>query len=204
MQGEAKRGAGSVQVEKALAERASPGDTDFRQSTQNSDAMAGRMPAMQQTTAKSLIPRAKLFGNPTRAQAQLSPDGAWLSWLAPKDGVLNIWVAPVGDMDAARVISNDSKRGIRFHGWMHNGTHVLYIQDESGTEDFHVFAVEVATSQSRNLTPLQGVQAQMLGLSRDFPDIVAVGLNERDKSWHDAFRLDIRTGKRELLFENRA
>ena len=153
--------------------------------------------------AKSLIPRAKLFGNPTRAQAQLSPDGTWLSWLAPKDGVLNIWVAPVGDMNAARVISDDSKRGIRFHGWMHNGTHVLYFQDENGTEDFHVFAVEVATSQSRNLTPLQGVQAQMLGLSRDFPDIVAVGLNERDKSWHDAFRLDIRTGKRELLFENR-
>ena len=158
---------------------------------------------MQQTPASSLIPRAKLFGNPTRAQAQLSPDGTWLSWLAPKDGVLNIWVAPVGDMNAARVISNDRKRGIRFHGWMHNGTHVLYFQDENGTEDFHVFAVEVATSQSRNLTPLEGVQAQMLGLSRDFPDIVAVGLNERDKSWHDAFRLDIRTGKRELLFENR-
>ena len=158
---------------------------------------------MQQTPAASLIPRAKLFGNPTRAQAQLSPDGTWLSWLAPKDGVLNIWVAPVDDMNAARVISNDRKRGIRFHGWMHNGTHVLYFQDENGTEDFHVFAVEVATSQSRNLTPLQGVQAQMLGLSRDFPDIVVVGLNERDKSWHDAFRLDIRTGKRELLFENR-
>ena len=119
----------------------------------NSDAMAGRMPAMQQAAPRSLIPRAKLFGNPTRAQAQLSPDGHWLSWLAPKDGVLNIWVAPVGDMNAARVISDDSKRGIRFHGWMPNGTHVLYVQDEGGTEDFHVFAVEVATREVRNLTP---------------------------------------------------
>jgi dipeptidyl aminopeptidase/acylaminoacyl peptidase len=156
-----------------------------------------------QNTAKSLIPRAKLFGNPTRAQAQLSPDGRCLSWLAPKDGVLNIWLAPLDDMEAARVISNDKKRGIRFHGWMPNGTHVLYFQDENGTEDWHVHAVEIATGQSRNLTPLPGVQTQMHGLSLDRPDIIAIGLNERDKSWHDIFLLDIRTGKRELVFENR-
>jgi dipeptidyl aminopeptidase/acylaminoacyl peptidase len=160
------------------------------------------MPAMQQAP-KSLIPRAMLFGNPTRAQAQLSPDGQWLSWLAPKDGVLNIWVAPVGDMNAARVISDDRKRGIRFHGWAPNGTHVLYFQDEGGDEDFHTFAVEVATREVRNLTPIKGVQAQMFGFSLDFPDTIAVGLNERDKSWHDVFLIDIRSGKRELLFENK-
>jgi len=158
---------------------------------------------MQQATPKSLIPRAQLFGNPTRAQAQLSPDGQWLSWLAPKDGVLNIWVAPVGDMDAARVISDDRKRGIRFHGWAPNGTHVLYFQDEGGDEDFHTFAIEVATRKMRNLTPIKGVQAQMHGFSLDFPDTIAVGLNERDKSWHDLFLIDIRSGKRELLFENK-
>ncbi len=157
---------------------------------------------MQQAAPRSLIPRAKLFGNPTRAQAQLSPDGQWLSWLAPKDGVLNIWVAPVGDLNAARVISDDRKRGIRFHGWAPNGTHVLYYQDEGGDEDFHTFAVEVATREVRNLTPIKGVQAQMHGFSLDFPDTIAVGLNERDKSWHDLFLIDIRSGKRELLFEN--
>ena len=138
---------------------------------------------MQQTAPKSLIPRAMLFGNPTRAQAQLSPDGKWLSWLAPKDGVLNIWVAPADDMNAARVISDDRKRGIRFHGWAPNGTHVLYFQDEGGDEDFHTFAVEVATREVRNLTPIKGVQAQMYGFSLDFPDTIAVGLTERDEAF---------------------
>ena len=158
---------------------------------------------MQHAAPKSLIPRAMLFGNPTRAQAQLSPDGTWLSWLAPKDGVLNIWVAPFDDMNAAQVISDDRKRGIRFHGWAPNGTHVLYFQDEGGDEDFHTFAVEVASRKVRNLTPIKGVQAQMHGFSLDFPDSIAVGLNERDKSWHDLFLIDIRSGKRELLFENK-
>ena len=108
-----------------------------------------------------------------------------------------------GDMDAARVITDDRKRGIRFHGWMHNGTHVLYLQDENGTEDFHVFAVEVATGQSRNLTPMQGVQAQMHGLSLDFPRSSSPSASTSATSpGTTSIRIDIRTGKRELLFEN--
>src|SRR6185295_11567491 len=85
---------------------------------------------MQKAGAAGLIPRKKLFGNPTRAQAKISPDGQWLSWLAPKDGVLNICVAPAGDVDASRTITKDTKRGIRFHGWAYDSSHVLYMQDE--------------------------------------------------------------------------
>ena len=152
---------------------------------------------------ETLIPRTRLFGNPTRAQGQISPDGRWLSWLAPKDGVLNIWVAPAGDMGAARVITDDRKRGIRFHAWANSSAHVLYIQDEGGTEDWHVYAVPVEGGAARDLTPLPGVNARIQELSLDEPHVLAVGLNDRDKAWHDVYRIDIRTGERKLLFENR-
>jgi dipeptidyl aminopeptidase/acylaminoacyl peptidase len=150
-----------------------------------------------------LIPRTKLFGNPTRAQGQISPDGRWLSWLAPKDGVLNIWVAPAGDMGAARAVTDDRKRGIRFHAWANTSTHLLYIQDEGGTEDWHVYAVPVAGGPARDLTPLPGVNARIQALSLDEPAVLAVAVNDRDKSWHDLYRIDIASGERELLFENR-
>ena len=152
---------------------------------------------------ETLIPRTRLFGNPTRAQGQISPDGRWLSWLAPKDGVLNIWVAPAGDIGAACVITDDRKRGIRFHAWANGSAHVLYVQDEGGTEDWHVYAVPIEGGPARDLTPLPGVNARLQGLGLDEPNVVAVGLNDRDKAWHDVHRLDIRTGERELLFENR-
>ena len=152
---------------------------------------------------ETLIPRTRLFGNPTRAQGQISPDGRWLSWLAPKDGVLNIWVAPAGNIAAARGITDDRKRGIRFHAWANSSAHVLYVQDEGGTEDWHVYAVPVEGGPARDLTPLPGVNARVQGLGLDEPNVVAVGLNDRDKAWHDVYRLDIRTGERELLFENR-
>jgi len=149
-----------------------------------------------------LIPRAKLFGNPTRAQGQISPDGRWLSWLAPKDGVLNIWLAPAGEIGAARPLTNDRKRGIRFHGWAYDGTHVLYMQDEGGTEDWHIYAVAIASGEVRDLTPLPGVQARMQGLSLDHPGLVVLAINDRDKAWHDLYRVELGTGKRELLLEN--
>ncbi len=155
------------------------------------------------STGGELIPRKKLFGNPTRAQAQISPDGRWLSWLAPKDGVLNIWIAPADDLDAARVITDDRKRGIRFHGWALDSSHVLCMQDEGGTEEWHVYAVEIGTATTRDLTPIAGVTAHIQDLSLDQPGLAAIAINDRDKAWHDIYRIDIRTGDRTVLFENR-
>lgn len=150
-----------------------------------------------------LIPRTQLFGNPTRAQGQISPDGRWLSWLAPRDGVLNIWVAPAGDIGAARVVTDDRQRGIRLHAWANTSAHLLYIQDEGGTEDWHIYAVPVAGGPTRDLTPIPGVNARIQAGSLDEPDTLVIGLNGRDKAWHDLYRVDIASGERELLFENR-
>ncbi len=100
-----------------------------------------------------LIPRATLFGNPTRAQGQIAPDGRFLSWLAPRDGVLNVWVAPIDAIGEARVITADKKRGIRFYAWAYTSRHVLYMQDEGGTEDWHIYAVPIDGGPVRDLHP---------------------------------------------------
>lgn len=157
---------------------------------------------MLKIDAAGLIPRKKLFGNPTRTQAKISPDGKWLSWIAPKDGVLNICVASAGDMNAVRVITSDTKRGIRFHGWALDSSHILYMQDEGGTEEWHIYAVDVAQGTTRDLTPLKGVSAHFHDLVLDEPGVAAIAINDRDKAWHDIFRIDIRTGERELIVEN--
>jgi dipeptidyl aminopeptidase/acylaminoacyl peptidase len=150
-----------------------------------------------------LIPRAKLFGNPTRTFGQISPDGRWLSWLAPKDGVLNVWIAPAADVAAARPITDDRKRGIRFYGWAFDRKHILYMQDEGGTEDWHIYAVDIDAPNVRDLSPVPGVQARIQEASLDHPGVLALAINDRDKAWHDIYRVDIRTGERELLWENR-
>ena len=155
-------------------------------------------------SSRSFIPRRELFGNPTRVQAQLSPDGRWLSWLAPKDGVLNIWLSPLDDLASARAVTDDRKRGIRFYTWLPDSSRLLFLQDEGGTEDWHIYSVDPASAATRDLTPLPGVQARLMGASLDRPGQIAVSLNDRDKAWHDVYVVDVASGARQLVLENRA
>lgn len=151
-----------------------------------------------------LIPRQLLFGNPDRAGARLSPDGQQLSFLAPRDGVMNVWVGPADDLAAAKPITADVGRGIRNHFWSFDSRYVLYLQDTDGDENHHLFRVELATGDLLDLTPIDGVRATVMGASRDEPGVFLVGLNDRNRRYHDAYRVDLATGERELVLKNKS
>jgi len=147
-----------------------------------------------------LIPRQVLFGNPDRLSPRLSPAGDRLAWIAPHEGVLNVWVAPIttaegADLAAARVVTQDTDRGIRFFGWAHDNRHLLYLQDTGGDENWRLYDVDLDTMQRRDLTPFDGVQARLVASDRKFPDQILVGLNRRDPKLHDVYRLDLITGE---------
>ncbi|MBN8224644.1 MAG: S9 family peptidase [Xanthomonadales bacterium] len=149
-----------------------------------------------------LIPRDALFGNPERASVQISPDGKYLSWIAPVDGVMNVWVAPAGDPSAARAVTDDKARGIRNYFWSYRPDTLLYLRDSGGDEDFHLYAVDLAGNQTRDLTPFAKTTAQVFGLSPTQPDSILVGMNDRDPKWHDLYRVDLASGQRTLLQKN--
>jgi dipeptidyl aminopeptidase/acylaminoacyl peptidase len=158
--------------------------------------------AAEKVAAVPVIPRSALFGNPEKAQARLSPDGTHVSFIAPVDGVLNVWVGPRNDPSAAKPVTKDTKRGIRQHFWAYDNKHVLYLQDEGGDENWHIYATDFAGGDTRDLTPYKKVQAQVAGLSWKKPGVVAVGLNDRAEEWHDLWEVNIATGKRVLIEQN--
>lgn len=158
------------------------------------------VPARKQEN--SVIPRSTLFGNPVRTQARLSPDGRYITYLAPKDGVLNIWLAPFGQLDAAKAITSVKKRGIPEHDWTPDGKHVIFRQDEGGDENWRLFSVNVETGRQVDLTPLKDVQARVVGTSPDRPNIVLVALNDRLPEWHDLYEVNVTHGERKLVEKN--
>jgi dipeptidyl aminopeptidase/acylaminoacyl peptidase len=149
-----------------------------------------------------LIPRDVLFGNPDRASPRLSPDGKSLSFLAPVNGVLNVWVGPADNPKKARPVTADKKRGIRIHFWAYTNKHILYLQDADGDENWRVYLVDLDANKTTDLTPLKNVQARIDATSHKFPDEVLVSLNDRDPSLHDVYRLNILTGAKKLLQKN--
>ena len=147
-----------------------------------------------------LIPRKVLFGNPERVSPRLSPDGSRLAWIAPKDGVLNVWLAPVSpqagvDWDQAEVVTDDTDRGIRTFAWAHDNKHLLYLQDTGGDENWRLHDVDLTTMTRRDLTPFDGVRTEIVAMERDFPTEVLVGLNKDNPQLHDVYRLDLTTGE---------
>lgn len=149
-----------------------------------------------------IIPRKVLFGNPDKIQARLSPDGSHIAFLAPLNGVLNVWVAPIENPDAARPVTRDTGRGIRIFFWAYTNRHILYLQDKNGDENWRIYSVDLTTDQTRDLTPLEGVQAQIYRVSYKLPTEILIGLNDRDSHMHDVYRLNIGTGERTLVVKN--
>jgi dipeptidyl aminopeptidase/acylaminoacyl peptidase len=151
-----------------------------------------------------LISRDALFGNPERAGVQISPDGKYVSWIAPLEGVLNVWVAPADDLSAATAVTADKGRGIRSYSWSYSPGSLMYRRDTAGDENFHVIAVDVLSKQEKDLTPYTKTLALIVGVSDKHPDSVLLSMNDRDPKWHDLYRVDLASGERTLLQKNDA
>jgi len=151
----------------------------------------------------ALVPREVLFGNPERIQPRISPDGTRLGYIAPCDGVLNVWV---GEVDAPaedfRAVTDDTDRGIRVYFWSHDNRRILYPQDKGGDENWRLYDVDLDSGATRDLTPFDGVQAQFVAYEKRFPTQMLVGLNRDDPKLHDVYRLDLLTGELEKVVEN--
>ncbi|HEY4410935.1 MAG TPA: S9 family peptidase [Acidimicrobiia bacterium] len=149
-----------------------------------------------------LVPREILFGNPEKVQPRISPDGQRLAYIAPLDGVLNVWVGDIGDPESFQVVTNDTDRGIRAFFWGQDNARILYVQDVGGDENWRLFDVELASGTTRDLTPFEGVQAQLIAEEKLFPTELLVGLNKDNPQLHDVYHLDLETGELELILQN--
>ena len=157
-----------------------------------------------------IIDRDLFFGDPEVSGAQLSPDGRFITFIRPYEGVRNIWIKGINEaFDEARPLTADDKP-VPGYFWSRDSEFVLYVQDKGGNENFHVWAVdpdgeidsETGVPGARNLTDFEGVRAFILSVPKNTPDHMLIGLNDRDPALHDVYRVQISTGERELLIEN--
>ncbi|HKS29874.1 MAG TPA: S9 family peptidase [Pyrinomonadaceae bacterium] len=170
----------------------------------------------QSGTLPPLIDRQLFFGDPEISGAQISPDGKFISFIKPFKGTRNIWVKQAdAPFESAKPITNDTKRPIPGYFWSWDGRYILFTQDQGGNENYNVYAVNPAEQpaagedvpKSRNLTDAKGVEGKgvraiIYDVPRDEPDVMYVGLNDRDPAWHDLYRVKISTGERTLVRQN--
>ena len=167
---------------------------------------------VSQAQQPALIDRELIFGNPEYAGAQISPDGKYISFIKPYKDTMNVWVKGVDEpFAAARPMTADTSRPVRNYFWSRDGKFILFVQDKGGDENFNVYAVNPADKSAagsdvppaRNITDAKGVRAIIQAVPDSDPDAIYVGINERDKAWHDLYKVKISTGERTLISENK-
>ena len=166
------------------------------------DAATADRSAAERVQDVPLITREDLFGNPVRAGGKISPDGKWLSWMAPHEGIMNVWLAPVDDPEDSRRMTNATDRPIPTYFWAPDSSALLYIQDKAGDENYLLYKVPVPEGEETCLTPFDNTRVQIVGASETIKNRVLIGLNNRDPRFHDVHLLHLDTGKLELVLEN--
>lgn len=158
----------------------------------------------------AIIDRAIFFDNPEITGAKISPNGEFMSFIKPLNGVRNIWVKRTNDsFDNAIPVTADTKRPIPGYFWSWDSQYIIFVQDKGGDENYHVYAVAPAEANgglpdARNLTPIDGIRAFIYSVPKKNPDLLYIGINDRDQSWHDLVMINISTGEMDRLFENSA
>jgi dipeptidyl aminopeptidase/acylaminoacyl peptidase len=158
-----------------------------------------------------IIDREIIFGNPEIAGAQLSPDGKYVAFQKPWKDTRNVYVKGVNEpFSAARLLTTETKRPIAGYFWTRDGKYILYVKDNDGDENYNVYAVDPGAKPapgadappSRDLTGLKGVRVMLVDVPKNDPDVVYIGLNDRDKAWHDLYKLKISSGEKTLMRKN--
>ena len=149
-----------------------------------------------------IIPRAVLFSDPKYSKPKISSDGKHLAYMAPSHGVLNVWAGKLGIYKSMHPVTHNKKRGITAFFWAYDNQHIVYIDDYKGNENWRLYQVNIRTGRSKVLFSSPKVQGKIIGLSQFFPDELLIGINRRRSDFHDVYRLNIKTGKLTLVYEN--
>jgi dipeptidyl aminopeptidase/acylaminoacyl peptidase len=179
----------------ALVRRASPPP----QATATTPAPS---PVVAPRADPSLLARSVLFARPDHANVKISPDGHLIGWLAPVSGVLNLFVAQADDVTKAQAVTKEPTGDVRAWWWAFGSDRVLFARDKDGDENAHVYVVDLGKKETRDLTPFEGVHAELVKLSPRRPREALIGMNDRDKKFEDVYLVDLTAGTRKLAQQN--
>lgn len=148
------------------------------------------------------IPLEDFFRNSERTGYQLSPDGSYISYMAPNKDRLNVFVRRVDESDEHAIrITNETERSVAGYMWADN-QRLLYMKDTAGDENYQLYGVHRDGSDDRAYTAFDGVRTSLIDDLEEQPGVVMIGMNKRNPEVFDPYRLNIETGELTLLAEN--
>jgi len=147
-----------------------------------------------------IIPLEDFFKNPEKSYFQISPDGKYLSYMAPFKDMKNIFIMEEGK-DSAIQLTYETERSVYTYGWKNNTT-ILFVKDVGGDENMQIFSVDIESHEIMPVVAITGVRADLIDWLKEIPDEIIVGTNQRNPQVFDPYRINLKTGEMKMICEN--
>ena len=148
------------------------------------------------------IPLEDFFRNSERTGYQLSPDARHISYLAPWNDRLNLFVRPIDRPDTEAVrLTAETERSLAGYMWADN-ERLIFSKDTAGDENYQLYGVRLDGSDLRAYTAFEGVRSGIIDDLEEQPDFILICMNRRNPEVFDPYRLNLTTGELTLLAEN--
>jgi len=172
-----------------------PGNTELPSSTEELKKLASLENGNYEYSVRDY------FKKPEKSNFQFSPDGKYVSYRErDKNGKSHVYVKNTETEEVTMAIGEKDDL-IRGYGWANEGR-LVYLKDKGGDENYHIYAANTDGSNSKDLTPYDGVKANFLELLKDQKDYIIVSMNKNNAQIFEPFKLNIVTGDTELLYKN--
>jgi dipeptidyl aminopeptidase/acylaminoacyl peptidase len=154
-----------------------------------------------------LISRKVLFGNPEKAAFRVSPDGRYISYLAPENpndekSVLNIWVQPIDRKEPARQLTAYTDRSIMGYFWSYNSSEIFFVKDSQGDENWRLYGINISTKETSCYTPFEKVQTRFIPHYNEDSPFILLSLNKEKPELHDVYTFHCDTKELKLICKN--
>ncbi|KGO84375.1 S9 family peptidase [Flavobacterium beibuense] len=172
-----------------------PGNTSLPSSKQELEKLAAQEKGSYKYSVEDY------FKKPMQSSFKFSPDGKFFSYMEKDDnGKRHVYVKNTATDKVTRVIE-EGKDLVRGYGWANNNR-LIYIMDNGGNENFHLFAVNLDGANQKELTPFDGVKVNVLNMLKDQKDYMIIEMNKDNPQVFEPYKININTGELEKLFEN--
>ena len=141
------------------------------------------------------------FSRPNLSSFKFSPNGKYISYKKKdKDGKNHVFVEEIESKKAHMAIEEKDQQ-IAGYGWANNNR-LVYVMDQGGDENYHLFSVDKFGGKSIDLTPYPGVQVSILESLKEQDDYLIISLNKDNPEVFEPFKINITNGELEKLYEN--
>ena len=148
-----------------------------------------------------MTPRSALFAPPVQAGHAVSPDGRRICWLAPVDGILNVWAAETADVADGVPLTRYTDRPVGMARWAADSGHVLFARDVSGRETWHVMSVSLVDARVLDLSPGPEDRSFLAATSPLRPEAALLGVVSPGSPFPAWIETDVSTGAAHTVME---